>query len=376
MRVLFGALTALVPVGIVAVLLVRLSRTIHLPWRDVAFVGGAGVALGAGAMWAQHFGFALTGLGQDVATVGMASALLATFLFAAPLEEGLKLVPVWPLYTGGRLDSRRLGVTFAATSAAGFAAVESFWVVWSSEPAALAWLRALLLAPAHLFFAGAWGYALGSRGRSKWFPVAWILATLAHGLYDHVVVGRGPAFLVGAFPLLGAMALLGYVALRDLAPVSGSTSRRAFSILPEPPSLRAMQRALRKTERPLMVRWIVVGAFVTLGVILVSLALAVYAGHRLGIDFALVNEEDVRSSGPLVLMGAAALLAFPIAGFLVARASAAHSVLEPALGASITIALLTVLLSMTSPVALVFALAMAPVAFGLACGGAWFGMDR
>jgi hypothetical protein len=32
------------------------------------------------------------------------------------------------------------------------------------------------------------------------------------------------------------------------------------------------------------------------------------------------------------------------------------------------------LLSVTAPVALLFASALAPVAFGLACGGAWFGI--
>jgi hypothetical protein len=34
------------------------------------------------------------------------------------------------------------------------------------------------------------------------------------------------------------------------------------------------------------------------------------------------------------------------------------------------------MLSVTAPIAVVVALAVAPVAFGLACVGAWLGLDR
>jgi hypothetical protein len=34
------------------------------------------------------------------------------------------------------------------------------------------------------------------------------------------------------------------------------------------------------------------------------------------------------------------------------------------------------MLSITEPVALVVAVVIAPLAFSLACGGAWFGLDR
>jgi hypothetical protein len=128
-----------------------------------------------------------------------------------------------------------------------------------------------------------------------------------------------------------------------------------------------MQRALRRSDRPLMLHWIAIGALVTLGVMIASVALAVYLGHSLGIDFASADESDVRSSGPLVLVGVAILAGFPFAGYLVARASAATSVLEPAMGAAVAIAAAVALLSLAAPVAVVFALAVAPLAFGLAC---------
>jgi len=88
------------------------------------------------------------------------------------------------------------------------------------------------------------------------------------------------------------------------------------------------------------------------------------------------DQEDVRSSGPLVLLGSAVLAAFPLAGYLVARASSATSVLEPAMGAGLAIAAVVALLSVTAPIAVAFALAVAPVAFVLACSGAWFGLSR
>jgi hypothetical protein len=109
-----------------------------------------------------------------------------------------------------------------------------------------------------------------------------------------------------------------------------------------------------------------------------NLAGAVALGHRLGIDFAAVDRAETQAAGaaPLVLIGAAALAAFPIAGYLVARASSARSVLEPAISAALAILGALVLLGLAAPVAVVFALAFAPIAFGLACAGAWVGMAR
>jgi hypothetical protein len=74
------------------------------------------------------------------------------------------------------------------------------------------------------------------------------------------------------------------------------------------------------------------------------------------------------------LLGAGVLVAFPAAGFLVARASGTASVLEPALAAALAIAGTLVMLGLAAPVAVVFALAFAPIGFGLACAGAWVGI--
>ncbi len=338
-----------------------------------------GVAAGTLSTYIEHVVLRWTGLSFRASVAGPGGALLATFLLAAPLEEALKVLVVWPLESSRRISGPRLGLAFAATAAAGFAAAEAVITILSGPLDWLVATRVALGVPAHLFFAGFWGYWLGSgrRTRGRWFSLAWLFAMLLHGLYDHIVFGRGPGFMVAAAPMLIAMALFAWAALREVAPRDAPpTSGRPtlLSALPEPPSLRAMRRALRRTDRPLMLQWIGIGTLVTIGVMIACIASAVFVGHRVGIDFAMADEADVRSSGPLVLIGAAILSAFPIAGYLVAKASAATSVLEPALGAGLAIVAVLVLLSATAPIAVVFALAVAPVAFALACGGAWFGL--
>jgi hypothetical protein len=101
---------------------------------------------------------------------------------------------------------------------------------------------------------------------------------------------------------------------------------------------------------------------------------AVVLARRIGVDFSVVDEGEVTSTVPLMMLGSAVLVTFPISGFLVARASATESVLEPALASGLAITGTLVLLGVAAPVALVFALAFAPVAFALACAGAWVGI--
>ena len=358
-----------------------------LVWRRVSVLGrvsrrlSIAMVLGGAlaALFAAYFErwvLSVTGLSLDVATSGAGGALLATFLLAAPLEEALKVSVVWPLYRTRRIDGPRLGVCYAAAAGAGFSALKGLLVIALGAPGGVTLLRALLSVPAQLFFAGLWGYALGLRGpnrRGHWFSLAWLAATLLHGLYDHIVWGRGPGFLVVVIPLFLFMGVGAWVALRDVVPDSLS---HHHSMIPDPPSLHSLRDALRPVDHRLMVRWIVMGAFATLGLIITLLGLAVMLGHRMGVDFSLADESDVRSTGPLILLGAAVLLAFPIAGYLVAKASAAHSVLEPALAAGLALAALVAMLFMTAPVGVLFALAVAPLAFGLACGGAWIGLER
>jgi len=375
MIALSAILAVFVPLALGFLVWRRVSRLGRVSRRLTLLMALAGALAAGVSTYVERALLAVTGLSFEVAVSGVGGALLATFLLAAPLEEALKVGVVWPLYRTRRIDGPRLGVCYASAAGAGFAAVEELIAVVANHGGGVCLLRALVSAPAHLFFAGSWGYTLGLRGRTRghWFSLAWFAATLLHGLYDHIVWGRGPGLLVTVIPLFVFMGLGAWVALRDVAP---GTQDGRESLMPEPPTLRVMRDALRPVDHKLMVRWIVVGAFVTLGLMIALVALAVVLGHRLGVDFSLADESDVRSSGPLILLGAAVLLAFPLSGFLVAKASSAHSVLEPALAAGCALSVLVAMLVLTAPVGVLFALAVAPLAFGLACGGAWIGLER
>lgn len=142
--------------------------------------------------------------------------------------------------------------------------------------------------------------------------------------------------------------------------------------------MAAVREALLHSERPILARWIGFGALVTVGVITAMLVGAVALGNTFGVDFSAIDRAEGAKAVavPLVLLGSAALLAFPVAGYLIARASGAHSMIEPAIAAGLAILGTLVLLGLAAPISVVFALAFAPIAFGLACAGAWVGMTR
>ncbi|HSC88114.1 MAG TPA: PrsW family glutamic-type intramembrane protease [Polyangiaceae bacterium] len=309
---------------------------------------------------------------------GLLSAGLVVLAFA-PLEEGMKLAAVWPSVARGRVPSERSGAVQAVLVAGGFAAVESlaWFLLWGHT----GWdesLRTLIALPGHFFFAGAWGYVLGGSQRERWLVPSWIGCALLHGTYDYIVFGRGLGFLVLVIPMLVAMAL-GLRRLLDesrhSAPPSSSGRLSSHSLF-DMSQIGSIRDVVDRKGQPVLVHWIVLGALVTLGVMLCFLALAVYVGHRIGVDFALADEAGVEAALPIGLLGAALLLAFPVSAYLVARASGAHSVLEPAWSTGAAIVIVLALFSVTEPTALVVALGIAPVGFALACVGAWLGLER
>jgi RsiW-degrading membrane proteinase PrsW (M82 family) len=324
-----------------------------------------------------------TGLTLVVRPGKESEALLAMFLFAAPLEEGAKVLGLWPFYRSRRLIDVRHAIVFAALSGAGFAAGKAGALVWLGGADGLSVLRALACMLPHVVCAVMWGSTLGVRATTSWFALAWLLATLLRGGFDHIVFGRGPGVMILGVPLLVTMLGLAYgfarrAAARQaaLAPVIGARLRRGRSsgLWSEPPSVRHIWQALQPKQEPLMLQWIGLGTLVTAGVGLCALGAALYAGHAMGLDFATADEADVRSNGPLLFLALAVGSAFPVAGYLVARASGTRSVLEPALGAALAVLGCVLFLSVTTPIAAVFAFALAPIAFVLASGGAWFGI--
>ena len=349
----------------------------------VAATALLGAALFVPAWMLQRWIQSWAGLDEHARTSTDVTSLVYALLVAAPLEQGLKVGAVVPAWRSRFFVAQRDGVLFGAAAALGFVSAHNVELFREPGGTMLDIARAVVATPAHLFFAAAWGWALGRESREsaqrrfggRVFNVTWLLAMLFNGVYDHLVFARSGLALVALAPIVAVMAVVSVYARRSLRAEEPVTRRpRRLSIAP--PSLSAVRAALWRTERPVMVRWIGVGALVTIGVITVAIVGAVLLGRRLGIDFAAVDRGDGTSAGaaPLILLGAAALAAFPFAGYLVARASSSRSVLESAIAAALAIAGALVLLGLAAPVAVVFAIAFAPIALGLACAGAWIGI--
>jgi RsiW-degrading membrane proteinase PrsW (M82 family) len=346
-----------------------------------------GAAAGGATLYLSALASRWSGLDVRTSVVGEGAALLFLFCLVAPLGEAATVVASWPAFLSDHFGDPYDGVVYPSLAALGFAMIES-GVVLRQNPEGTIWIaRVLLSVPAHVFFAAVWGYALGrakqglSR-RASMFPVAWLVATASHGLYVHIVFGRGPGAALGVVPLLLAMAVVSWVAVRDLsvhgaglsAAVASRMSRTRLPRVATPPTLNAVRDALRRRDQPIKVRWILVGALVTIGTMFAGLAASVAFGHWAHIDFSVVDEHDVATTVPLALLGIGLLTAFPVSGFLVARASNVPTLLEPALASALAIGAVCVVLGLMAPIALVFAFAFSPIAFGLACAGAWVGL--
>lgn len=338
--------------------------------------------LGLLAQFAQSALLTWTGLSSETESGHYSEGLLSSFLFTAPLEEGAKVLALWPLYRARKIQHPLAGLGLAACTAAGFAAAETFWRV-QTDPELWTIARCLLAVPSHFLCAALWGATLGTLTPGGWFSLSWLCGMLLHGLSDHFAFGRGLGLLALVVPLMLTQAAVAYAvtrkALRHQAELDSaleSLDETALSDWAEPASVREVWAALAPRPRRLHLPWVAVGVLVTTGTGLVALALSLYAGRAIGLDFSLLDEENVRSNGPLLLLASALGCAFPLAGYLVAKASSSQSVFEPALGAALAVLAAVLLLSFTTPIAAVVALALAPVAFVLASGGAWFGLDR
>jgi hypothetical protein len=158
------------------------------------------------------------------------------------------------------------------------------------------------------------------------------------------------------------------------SPYGGRLSR--LSIEPQPPSLAAIGRALRHGQgEPVKIGWVLLGALVTIGGMLVGVAAGVVAAHAMHIDLSSVDEHDVRAAAPALLVGLGVLASFPTSGWLIARAAGVRTLLEPALASVLALVVTLVCLGLSAPFSVVFALAVSPVAWVLSCFGAWIGRE-
>jgi RsiW-degrading membrane proteinase PrsW (M82 family) len=358
------------------------------PERDssVAVWGTAllGAITGVATAFLHRFVVDLTGLESSVATFGAPAGVLFVLVFSAPLAEGAKVAAAWPAFRSSHFDEEFDGILYATAAATGFAVGQSAVTLFAAPATVDSVVRVLLLLTAHPLMSPIWGHALGKVRRSRTptgrFIVSWVIATVVHGLILHLTRATSLLGLVAAFPVLAGLAFATWWAARDLLARFGRTARiSARTVLPSlpPPSLSAFRHALRRTEGPILLHWILIGAFTTTGVMLSMMAVAVWTGHQVGLDFSAIEREDTSTAiVPLVLITSSILAAFPLSGYLVTKASGSDGVLEPALSAALAIVAVLVMLGLAAPVALVFALAFAPIAFALACMGAWFGLGK
>ena len=303
------------------------------------------------------------------------------FLVVAPLDQSLTALAVLPALRSKLWRSPYDTMRNATAAAVGFSTVPSVLHVWGTPAKWVLLVRVLASVTAHVVFASLWGYALGRGLRRRlggtWFSRMFLVAVGFSGLIDHLLFTRNVGALVAVAPLLLSAVGVSLVARRDLRKMSKLPTRVSSRLQRvEPPSLEQIREALGRKKRPVMLRWVIFGTFVTTGVLTSAIAAGIFIGHETGVDFAAVDRGSAEGAiSALVLLGAMALAAFPLSGFLLAKASSAKGVLEPALGAAFAIAGIVILLGLAAPVAVVFALAFAPVAFALACAGAWVGLE-
>jgi len=385
-RILVALLALVLPIGLYTAASSRGDLRPPSP-RSVIGTFALGLLAFIPAALFERFLTNLTGLQKLGASATDLSALVYAFLVAAPLEEGLKVAaatPVWRL----RVAQHRPfdAISYASAAALGFATAQSAFFLYGRPLSPLDALRAALTAIIAPCLASIWGYALARAPRFRmgggFFNLMWFAASLGSGISHHLAFVRGPNALFAMIPILATGLVITYLLSRDLLAKTSKPAKvepRKTRLLPtiSPPSLRALREALRRTEKPISPVWIAIGTLVTSGVITVMLIGAVLLGRKIGLDFAAVDRDASQASAlaPLLLLAGATLLAFPLAGWLIARASAADGVLEPALGSLVTIAFTILVLGFAAPVAVVIALACAPVAFGLACLGAWLGLS-
>ena len=378
----------MLPALLLAVLVHRSDERREPAWLVVTtFVLGAVASLVALLITTRAA--ALTGLDVRTSAAGQSGALVFLFFVVAPTREAGKVAAAWPAFLSKHFDEPYDGIVYASASSLGFAAVENGFVL-HAHPTGGIWIaRTLLSLPAHVFFACLWGYALGRAKRVKTrvpvFPAAFVSAIVAHGLYQHFVYGRGPGALLGVAPLLALMGFVAWFLGRDLrargerpsrVPSGPSGSRLSrLSLMTQPPSLSAVRSALTRADDPVKVRWVIFGALVTIGAMIVGLAAGVIAAHAMHVDLSLVDEHDLTNAAPVLLLGVGLLASSPTSGWLVARAAGVRTLLEPALACVLALVVTLAALGFAAPFTVVFALALSPIAWVLSCVGAWMGRE-
>ncbi|HEU4409851.1 MAG TPA: hypothetical protein VFS43_31650 [Polyangiaceae bacterium] len=349
----------------------RLPRRPPGPWLAASSLGALG---GLGVYW-------LEGAVRVSYDLGPAAALplVLTMAVLAPAEEGAKIGALWPALWMGGVPRAERGLALSVAASSGLAAAQHAAIVLAA-PELGGWgvLRLALSVPAQALPSALWGHALGRRdprGRPpRSLLLVWALAVASRGLLSHALTRRTPAWALGALGVLAGLGAISYVsgifrvrAGRHAPPASGRLS------VPPPSSLRQALESLRRRRRPLKAGRVLLGAFALHGALLVAAGSAFAFGGRLGLDMAALGAARETPVGPLAWLVGASLAAFPVGGFLLARASDDALVAEVALAALFAASLFLAHLGLLAPTTLAYGVAGVPAAVALACAGAWYG---
>lgn len=371
----------------------KLGKPVGLPSGSIIWLLTGALVLVAPIHLLQDFILDLAELPTS-AQLGSDKSLLATVILS-PIEQMALVLLIWPLHRAQRLLSPQAAIAVAIMAAGGYALFDGAWLVFTGNEWTVT-LRALIHCAYVVASCILWAVAAShdQRHRTHWFAAAWVLAIVVEGVGNYLALSQAIGFIILAVPLLvvigaGAISVLRRDRVQHGDPQRPSrTTAHSLEVrslgerlsraglLPERPTLHQIRVAWKHQNRPALLHWIAAGAIISLGALMVFAALAVWGALWMGVDLGRLDQGELSATGPLLLLGAVVLLAFPFAGFLVAAASAADSVFEPGVGALVAIVIVVASLSVYSPVLVVFALAVAPFAFGLACVGAWFGLER
>jgi RsiW-degrading membrane proteinase PrsW (M82 family) len=125
---------------------------------------------------------------------GNPAAGLRPLLIIGPVEESAKLLAFFSVYPFIRreMDEPADGMVYMACVALGFSVIENyFYIVHANMPGATFVVRLLLCTPLHIIFSAGMGLAFYNvkTGQARWWAVGrwWLLASIAHGVYDFIV---------------------------------------------------------------------------------------------------------------------------------------------------------------------------------------------
>lgn len=223
--VLLALLLAALPLGIVVPTFLWLDRFEAEPTKYlvIAFLWGALVASLVAAIFNTGAMLIIQAAGDPT------SAMAATAVVVAPVVEeslkGLLVLLIWRLRRR-EFDGLTDGLVYAGITAAGFAFTENIqylgqaYAEGGGELLAATFIGRGVLSPfAHPMFTALTGIGIGiaatarSTGVRVIAPIiGWILAVLAHGLWNLSAVTGGSGLLVGYF-LIGVPVFLGYLSL-------------------------------------------------------------------------------------------------------------------------------------------------------------------